>query len=241
MSPPLYRIEQLPAVSATDTGDKQENTLVSRMRGFRLESLQTSPDSFASSYDEEVSWPVEKTRERVSTPQITHYVAVPQQIATGELPLSGVEWLGFLAAIGPEIETPTKRAELVLNPWAKTKEGEGLNTDGLLANKAALGKCLHYHYNALFVRPSARGNGLGEALFRTAMDDARRLASANGVVDVRYTLALDSANIAALRLYQKLGFGIVLRRMYKPRPRGGMDQAERETTVMEYLLPLNGM
>ncbi len=53
----------------------------------------------------------------------------------------------------------------------------------------------------LFVRPDARGHGLGRALMRAALDHARVI----GYIEARVTTLPDSM-VAALRLYRALGF-----------------------------------
>lgn len=238
MSSSNYTCRRLPPVSPNGTGNTLENALIAKVRAFRLESLQTAPNSFASSYDEEVEMPIERTTQRLCMPQSTHYVAFTLDPTSTNKHLSEEDWIGSLATQGPEIETPTDRAVLVLDPWASVQERERISTTQLIESGLAVRKSLHYHFNAIFVRPNARGHGVGESLIRTAMDVGLELGKASGALEIRHTLALNSDNISALRLYQKLGFKTTHVQMYTLRARKGVEQENRETTVMECLIPV---
>ena len=67
---------------------------------------------------------------------------------------------------------------------------------------------------AVFVRPAARGRGLGAAVIGAAVTDAARAGQA------RMLLGVGHRNLPALRLYHRLGFAI----LPGPGPRGAADE-----------------
>jgi ribosomal-protein-alanine N-acetyltransferase len=68
----------------------------------------------------------------------------------------------------------------------------------------------------LSVVPDARREGLGRALLRRFVDDARRLGAEQVFLEVR------TSNAAAIALYESEGFAPVARReSYYPPPKGG--------------------
>lgn len=235
MALPLYNIDKLPTVSTTDTGDSLENTLIAKVHALRLESFQTSPDSFGSSYEEELLFPHERTRARLSNRHHTYYIATPQHEVS---PLNELEWAGILIAHGPQIESSVEGVELAINPWNKSSAKEQ-ETDGqMFEGEPVVVQSVHYQYNGLFVRTSARAHGIGQALMSTAMNDAQKSADAIGALEIKHTVVANSDNTSAMRLYERVGFVVTSKHMYEPRPRGGVDQEERELSVMECSMPL---
>ena len=237
MATPLYKVVRLPSVLAADAGNQQENELIDKTRSFRLEMLRTSPDKFAAVYDEEVLLPVERTRHRMSHPLGAHYVAIPTDRDSARLPLNEIEWVGAMVRYGPEIETRFKRAKFSFQPLEES-DGREESVASLLESKAAVDKSLHYHHFGLFVSPIARGQGMGAALIKASIKDAGEFGVASGALEVRHTIALDTDNTNALRLYSKIGFVISEQGLYRPKIRKGVVQEEKGYTIMECLVTL---
>jgi ribosomal protein S18 acetylase RimI-like enzyme len=83
--------------------------------------------------------------------------------------------------------------------WIARRDGR---VDGFLAGHVARG-ALHVH--GLAVAPPARGQGVGRALVRSAVDSSRD----EGLGAVRLHVWVDNA--AAIALYQSEGFAVVRR------------------------------
>lgn len=225
MDKPTFRIAILPPVSASDTGDVPQNELISRVRSFRLEMLKTSPDDFGSTYENEVQYPLEWTRKRLSNAQNKHYVVVPTNSAIEVVALHADDWVGMVAMRGPETESANARAEIQLNPWDNPPEPNGMDAQAELS--------LHYHFGGLFVKPAFRGQGIAEAMLRKAVGDAEAVAKQRNAVDVRHTLAMNADNPSAVRVYEKLGF-VAVRTYWYDHPRNGQ---ARQCQIMERLVP----
>ena len=78
--------------------------------------------------------------------------------------------------------------------------GEALGFTQLYPAFASLSLAPSWILNDLFVEPSARGRGVGEAL----MEAARKLALSNGAAELMLQTA--RTNATAQRLYEKLGW-----------------------------------
>ena len=69
------------------------------------------------------------------------------------------------------------------------------------------------HINNVAIRPRLRGQGLGTALMRHVLAEARRLGARRATLEVR------ASNADALRLYERLGFYVAAsRRHYYSHP-----------------------
>jgi [ribosomal protein S18]-alanine N-acetyltransferase len=69
------------------------------------------------------------------------------------------------------------------------------------------------HVNNVALRPQVRGRGIGSALLRHVVAEARRLGARRATLEVR------ASNVAARRLYERLGFYVAAtRRNYYTNP-----------------------
>lgn len=69
------------------------------------------------------------------------------------------------------------------------------------------------HINNVAVLPRYRGRGMGTALMRHVLDEARKLGARRATLEVR------ASNQAAVRLYERLGFAVAAtRRNYYSNP-----------------------
>ncbi|WP_110707535.1 GNAT family N-acetyltransferase [Salinicola sp. CR57] len=116
------------------------------------------------------------------------------------------EWIGSAQALehwaGPGLSWPTDGPRL----WREI-DGGGLLSFCLVSGSEplAFGQLVvkgerHYHLARIIVSPSRRRQGLGEALCRRLLDEARQRRAE------RVTLNVFSDNGAAVDLYRRLGF-----------------------------------
>ena len=69
------------------------------------------------------------------------------------------------------------------------------------------------HINNVAMRPAFRGRGMGTALIRHVLEEARRLGARRATLEVR------ASNVRARRLYEQLGFYVsATRRNYYTNP-----------------------
>lgn len=214
-------------MSETDTGNKEEAATVEQARHLRLESLQTSPDSFGSTFDGEVSLPLDSTRARLSKRSATHFVAV---MANEEFRESNSNWVGLVVSHMIDTSRLDDGTQPGMNPWERTNERS--NQDGLILSDIRV-ENLNYQYNGLFVRPTARGLGMGEGLLRAAMEDARQHGIANGAHSINHSVAVFADNLSAKTVYEKVGFVEVSRESHEPRPRDGVRREKRDVLNLE--------
>jgi L-amino acid N-acyltransferase YncA len=89
-----------------------------------------------------------------------------------------------------------------LRTYVATSQGKIVGTYLLKPNQPGLG--CHVANAAFMVDPVARGQGLGEAMGRHALEEAKRL----GYRAMQFNFVV-SMNERAIRLWKKLGFSIV--------------------------------
>lgn len=223
---------RLPPVAAKDEGDEGENALIKRYRAFRLQSLQTDSESFASSYVDEVQHGDGFWRDRLSNPKSSHFVAIPEsqnvEIATGALHLSEAQWKGTTALLGPYDEQSVGALSASKSPWpvlggSSTKHvGSG--------SKASTPR---YHIGSTYTDPAARGQGVGGALMRAVLAAGHESCRQHGVSDFRCTLYVEDDNLPARRVYEKGGFSVVGTELFTPRPIEKGARSEKAVLIME--------
>jgi ribosomal-protein-alanine N-acetyltransferase len=117
-------------------------------------------------------------------------------------------------------------AESFTNPWTRDMYAWELQNRSVchiyllrLPDVPVAGFCAFWlvfdeiHINNVAVRPMFRGRGLGSALMRHVLAEARRLGARRATLEVR------ASNTAARRLYERLGFYVAAtRRNYYTNP-----------------------
>ncbi|KAF2461070.1 hypothetical protein BDY21DRAFT_334258 [Lineolata rhizophorae] len=175
--------------------------LISRYKDFRLHSLRTSPAVFGSTFERENNFGEDVWDGRLRNMRATNIVAIacnnhadssdePNRTPNALLH----DWLGSIVLIEMEKsnQEPISRSALVL---PRSRE---LETPAQLV--------LHFHINAVFVDPVARGRGIGAALVDEAVSFGVRTAAARGLQTAEFTLLVDDYNTEARRLYENAGF-----------------------------------
>ncbi|KAF2842120.1 hypothetical protein M501DRAFT_998365 [Patellaria atrata CBS 101060] len=215
-----YKIIALPKYF---TEQNQWDKLVGLYKEFRLLSLQDSPRFFSSSYAKEIAFQKEVWEERLRNPLAVTFVAISAPPGLdGTLDSSDLEqllsrdWLGNILLLGP-IDDTGEKVSGAKSPW-ESLNSQKSETGGATTN-------LHYHINATFVVPSARGIKLGKALLEAALSLGDNTGIATGK-NVRFSLVVDDDNPYARKVYRDAGFEDVQKEMFWQEPRG----PEAETT-----------
>ncbi|KAI9691853.1 MAG: hypothetical protein M1822_007925 [Bathelium mastoideum] len=209
-----YAIAALPKISPEKT---DPNTIITRVRDFRLKSLQLAPESFGSTYEVEAKKQPEFWVNRVANPKATTFIAYETERtncsdlnddhAQGFL---NADWLGSITLLGPK--QGLAEFSLHTSPWVILRQDCEQFQD--VSGQAE--PLRHYLINGMFVTPAARGLGLGRALVDAAMDHAMRQTRENDAEIMKCTLIVDNDNDAARTLYLRSGFAIVKEEMFKP-------------------------
>lgn len=221
----IITLPRLPEGSETDT---HSIALAEKFRSLRLHALKTAPEAFASSYDVESQRGLEQTFQRLNNPKAVNLLAVKDNrdiLSTTGIEenidaLLATDWVGTIVLIGPDESGSTPTVSARADPFERITASAPQRSLSQKADMSAAPNptCLHYHLNGVFVCDSARNGGLGKALIEAALQkaeaQARRLQCA-----FRCTILVDSRNEAALRLYEKAGFGVVGEETYVQQPR----------------------
>ncbi|KAJ9627863.1 hypothetical protein H2203_003081 [Taxawa tesnikishii (nom. ined.)] len=231
------KIVRIPLVPQSTMGSTAEERLIRRSREFRLYALQTTPEAFASSYDEESQRDLDYFRSRLSNPKATTFVALKDTKQTSLDVLeecSRAEWLGVVVLLGPHIAETVTAVSASTNPWLKMAIHEQAQKDACIEEtpETRLEMTAMFHLSGMFVSPAARGRRLGEKLIGEALNHGKSESRRKGVGLFRCALAVDDTNIAAKAVYRKMGFEVVAEEMYQPRPVQGKVQPERKATRM---------
>lgn len=158
-----------------------------RYKAFRLLSLQTSPEAFGSNYAREVAFTDDIWYQRLADSKAATFFALQEGRIVGTLTVLGP------MPFSPEELTPSA------NPW----ELEG-GTDQAE---------LHFRYNGVFTLPEARGKGVAKALVEKGKEFAHTQAKALGKPFVA-SLVVETANVAAMKLYERSGFSFLKEEHY---------------------------
>jgi ribosomal-protein-alanine N-acetyltransferase len=117
-------------------------------------------------------------------------------------------------------------AESFTNPWTRDMYAWELQNRSVChiyvvrtSERPVIGFCAFWlvfdeiHINNVALRPQFRGRGIGTALMRHVLDEARSLGAKRATLEVR------ASNTGAIRLYERLGFYIAAtRRNYYTHP-----------------------
>lgn len=154
-----------------------------QVKAFRLLSLQTSPESFLSTYAREVAFADDVWSERLRNAKVIPFIAVQN----GRI-------VSTITVIGPLPYGPDELSPLG-NPW--------VSMDGDATVK--IPTTLHWRINGMFTLPEVRGQGTAKALIEAAKKFGAAQAEASGKAPV-LSIAVDDDNVAAKSLYERCGF-----------------------------------
>lgn len=159
----------------------QVKTSAVQYRNLRLKALNTSPDSFSSTYDIESAFDDEVWEQRLCEKGKETFICAASHITSGN-----TEWVGQLTLRGP----------LTRSEYDLPKESGQPPAD--LDENVELWQML-----SLFNLPDHRGRGLGKKLCQEALLYLQNERAASNIV-VR--LMVKPQNTATVHLYHSLGF-----------------------------------
>lgn len=205
-----------------------EQAIVERYKKLRLHGLQVDPQSFSSTYEDESQFADEVWLSRIYNPAGKTFAAVTgsdnQPENTTETlvqahdtnnPLQGFskeEWVGIVTLLGPgvfskpnenTVTSPTRPYEVFFRNGKYQTPQKSSKVDDLT------GAHVVYLIVGMFISPSARRRGHGQRLMEAAIAAATTEARRLGGRKVSITLQVNSNNLQAQRLYEKVGFKVV--------------------------------
>ncbi|KAK3708869.1 hypothetical protein LTR37_011199 [Vermiconidia calcicola] len=222
---PTFRIVTIPKIRETDI---KMTALAHKFQDFRLHCLREAPDSFASTYEVESQRGLEHSVQRLINPKAAQFVALrdpdPETASAARSEdldrLLNCEWAGINVLLGPEEGSDLPAPSAHLDRFPRGDPFQQMTTAKLSLNSsqdAGMPDVLHFHINGMFVSPSTRGAGLGNALMdgvlRRAEEEAARTNSS-----LHITISVFAHNVAAMHLYDKAGFVVVEKSQSRSRP-----------------------
>ncbi|KAK1066647.1 hypothetical protein LTR74_007017 [Friedmanniomyces endolithicus] len=220
---PTVDVRRLPRLPNGPGEDPSAITLATKYRDLRLHALHTSPEAFASSFEIESQWGLDRTVARLSNPQAAHFIATLADRDTSgtsnnndETALQSQQWVGFIALLGPTLSKSESSAKVSAahDPFAQM-QATGLSNNLVRTSEQATTSrppqsgMLSYHIGAVFVERGMRKAGVGRALIDAALSEAETQVHERKASAFECTMHVDTYNDAAIRLYQKVGFEVV--------------------------------
>ena len=210
-----FKVESLPT---TWSNIDELSHVALKYRDFRLQSLQTDPDAFASTYVEEVLFAEDVWRKRLQQPDVLHFMAYIERIGDGSSISNDnqKDWVGMIVVQ----EMPArKNRDVSETSWnyshshlrkenTTVKTSESSNTDASQALE-------WYSLHGTFVHPSARRRGLGKELLRVALAYVEERLKAHSLGAAQATVLVDSWNEKAISLYSSFGLEVVGKDKYQ--------------------------
>jgi len=163
--------------------DESISRWVEQVKAFRLNSLQTSPESFLSTYARESAFTDDVWYERLSNPKAIIFIAVQSDHIVSSIALIGP------LPYGPEELSPLG------NPWV-TMDGDAT---------VKIPTSSHWRINGMFTVPEGRGQGIAKALIEAAKNFGAAQVGTSGK-DLVLSIAVDEDNVPAKALYERCGF-----------------------------------
>jgi ribosomal protein S18 acetylase RimI-like enzyme len=249
---PTFTVVAMPRLPPDTQGDAFSIELAQKSRAFRLHALKTAPEAFAASYEVESQRGLDQTIERLSKPKAINIAALAieednkmfEQGKHADLLLTQ-NWIGITALVGPQ-ESSLAAISAKSDPFSQVTASRnpaapkiGVQTS---EEAGAERERLRFHIAAVFVDPSARGQGVGSTLLKFVLKKAEEFT--RGVQSgFACTILVDSNNMAARRLYEKVGFRAVGDERYVQQPRalaGESHVHERTALRMEVMGDVTG-
>jgi ribosomal protein S18 acetylase RimI-like enzyme len=213
VTPVPYRIVTIPKFSGDETSNDPPLSLARRFRDFRLLALKTSPGAFASTYEDESQRSIDHTLERLRTTKATHFVALAVDALGVDVVceadtsvLLQYDWFGSVVLMGPN------EGSKIISANAEPLGQMATQSDQVADVKGQ--EALHFHLNGMFVRPIARGSGMGRRLIEAALGKAREKCASSGKKGLYCTIIVDEWNDSARSLYTRCGFEVVATEIY---------------------------
>ena len=199
-------------------------TFVERYRAFRLFSLSSAPDAFASTYEQEVKYPTSTWVQRLQNENAVQYVATRSSSTETDINrLKHAAWMGMVVLVRKQ-ET-TIRTEY--DSSSKISQEEDSDRSHSMGSDSPAPAVTSYHVNGLFTDPSIRGKGLGGQLLQKCFEFVEAEVQEQGLRPIKVTTLVDSWNDTAKRLYAANGFKVTGSSEYV------VDDSKREALSIE--------
>lgn len=229
MATPHLESEEVILVPKSFSTPTLEREVVERYKKLRLHGLQADPHSFSSTYEDESQFADEVWRSRIHNPVGKTFAAVTDsgnqlEASTAETliqayvandALQGLlrkKWVGIVTLLGPGVfSRPVEDTASKLSQPYNVFVRDGKYQIPPIASELGdlRGAHLVYLIVGMFVSPSARQRGHGQRLMEAAIavatEEARMLEGCKASI----TVQVESGNLRAQRLYEKVGFKVV--------------------------------
>ncbi|KAF1729846.1 hypothetical protein CRV24_010388 [Beauveria bassiana] len=178
MSEPSYTYIRISKTDALESSAQ-------KYRHLRLQGLESSPESFSSTYEIEAAFSNDEWIQRLSAPDRETFICVAKAASEQDAPGIG-DWVGQVTLRGP----------MSASEFSLPKEaGQGaINAD----NEE------RWQLLGLFLLPAHRGGGRGSRLCREALNHLQRRQPCPRTIHVRLMVKPDNQTI--VQMYERLGF-----------------------------------
>ena len=171
--------------------------LVEHYRRFRLFSLSSAADAFASTYEQEVKYPTSTWVQRLQNENAVQYVATRSSSTETDISiLKQAAWIGMIVLIRKQGAT------------MKTEYDSSSKLSHEKDNDRSHPEVMSYHINGLFTDPSVRGKGLGGQLLQKCFEFVVAEVREQGLGQAKVATLVDTWNDKAKRLYEEKGFKV---------------------------------
>jgi GNAT superfamily N-acetyltransferase len=229
MTAPHLDPDEVILVPKTFLHPELEQDVVNRYKKLRLHGLRVDPQSFSSTYEDESQFPDSTWLSRIYNPVGKTFAAVTNsnnqpEASTDKIPFHTMdtkdtfqrllrkEWVGIVTLLGPGVfSRPNESVAIGLNQpyevFIRDKKYQIPLTTSELGDLS--GAHLVYLIVGMFVSPSARRRGHGQRLMDAVLAAAADEACMLGARKVSITVQVESGNLGAKRLYERVGFKVV--------------------------------
>ncbi|KAF3397799.1 hypothetical protein F1880_005978 [Penicillium rolfsii] len=229
MAAPHFEADEVILVPKAFSLPTLEQEVVDRYKNLRLHGLRVDPQSFSSTYEEESKFPDSTWLSRIHNPLGKTFAAVtgpdnerevstartivhPLDIDDSFLRLLRNKWVGIVTLLGPGLfSRPNESVAIGLSQPYEVFIRDGKYQIPLTTSELGdlSGAHLVYLIVGMFVSPSARRRGRGQRLVSAAIVAATEEARTLGACKISITLQVESGNLSAQRLYERVGFKVV--------------------------------
>ena len=201
-----FRILQLPkapvvrGTASHEQCNREFIASVERYKEFRLFSLSSAPNAFATTYEEAANWSWDAWMQRVQNQDIIQFIAIPPtSTEPEERALMQSKWIGMIALARNQGTLLDGKPALLPRP---------LRNGGNIAEQVekAYHAPLSYKVIGLFIIPSFRSKGLGGLLLEKCFECIRHELHSSEYDQGKIETLVDTWNEKALSLYKSMGF-----------------------------------
>ncbi|CEO58956.1 hypothetical protein PMG11_03648 [Penicillium brasilianum] len=229
MTAPHLKSDEVILLPKTVSPATLEQEIVKRYKQLRLHGLKVDPRSFSSTYEDESKFEDDVWLSRIHNPVGKTFAAVADFNAQSQtIPAETLveaneaddalerllrkEWVGIVSLLGPGVfSRPNEGVATGLNqPYEVFIQNNKYQIPMTTSELGDLsGAHLVYLIVGMFVSPSGRRRGHGQRLMEAAIAAATEEVRALGGSKASITVQVESGNLRAQRLYERVGFKVV--------------------------------